>query len=149
MPEKGRVFTGARCRFTLQGIVIGYAVNITVREELQQEPIETIDNIKVQEHAEIAYRCSMTASQVKIVGETVRSLGFWPKHGSSNVEFLRNVLTQPDMVATLEDRKEGVIVCNVLGVKLATRDFSVNARGVVNEDLSFVCIEVTDESENV
>ena len=148
MAERGRVYTGARSRFTLQGITLAFAVSVTAREEIQYEPVETLDNIKVQEHPPVAYRASMSASQVRIVGETVRSLGLFPKLGATTQEFLLNILTLEDLVAQLEDSKTGLVVANVLGVKLATRDFTVNARGVVNEDLTFVAIEISDESEN-
>lgn len=149
MPERGRVWTGARCRFTLNGVVIGFAVNITAREEIQYDPIEAVDNIEVLEHVPVAYRASMTASQVRIVSETVRQLGFYPAVGKTAEEHLLNILNQEDIIAQLEDRKTSVIVARVFGVKLATRDFTVNARGIVNEDLTFVAIRIADELETV
>ena len=147
--ERGRVITGARARFSLNGVVFAFAVNVNVREELQYEDVEVLDNIEVAEHAPIAYRCSMSASQVRVVGQTIRALGFFPSVGESPTAHLLNILTQEDLVAQIEDRKTQRVLARVFGVKVSSRDFTVNARGVVNEDLAFVAIRMQDESEAI
>lgn len=39
MPEKGRVFTGARARFIYNGRKVGYATNVAGSEEIQWDPV--------------------------------------------------------------------------------------------------------------
>jgi hypothetical protein len=39
MAEKGRVFTGARARFLIQGKKVGYATNVAGSEEIQYDPV--------------------------------------------------------------------------------------------------------------
>jgi hypothetical protein len=147
MPEKGRVFTGARARFSIDGRKVGYATNVSGSEEIQYDPVEVLDNIEVEEYVPVAYRVTFNASLVRIVGETVKSEGFFPTGGTSTEERLQNILLQPDLVATIEDTKTNKIICTVEQMKMSSRNFTVNARGIVGKDVTFVCIKMKDESE--
>ncbi len=40
MAEKGNLFTGARARFSISGVKVGFARNVTVREEIQLDPVD-------------------------------------------------------------------------------------------------------------
>lgn len=147
MAEKGRLFTGARARFSINGVRVGYARNVSITEELEYFPVEVIGNLETEEHVPIAYRVRFTASMFRIIGETLKTLGFFPEVGGNTDEHLTNVLTSGDMVATIEDTKTGKIFATVEQVKVASHSFTVNARGVVGEDLEFVAIRLLDESE--
>jgi hypothetical protein len=143
------VATGARIKFTLKGVTVALAVRAGVSDEINFQPIEVLDDIKVKEHVPVGYTSGLNASQVRLIGETITSLGFFPRKGQTSADFLRNILTQEDMVAQLEDSQTDIVIARVLGVKLATRNFTVDARGVVNEDLTFVSIVALDEAETV
>jgi len=145
--EKGRVFTGARARFLIDGKKVGFATNVAGSEELQLDPLELLDNIEVDEFVPVAYRVTFTASLVRIVGETVKSEGYFPKSGTSPDEHLTNILLMGDMVCVLEDSKTGKKVMTLEQVKMASRNFTVNARGVVGKDVTFVAVRMRDESE--
>jgi hypothetical protein len=106
-----------------------------------------LDNIQVEEHVPVAYRVTFTASFVRIVGETVKSLGYWPKQGTSPAAHLTNILLQGEMAAVIEDNKTGETIMALEQVKLASHNFTVNARGMVGQDLTFVAIRMKDESE--
>lgn len=147
MAEKGRVFTGARARFMLKGKKVGYATNVAGSEEITYEPVEVLDNIQVEEHVPTGYRVTFTASLVRIIGETVKSLGFWPTQGTSPEEHLQNILNQGELVAVIEDNKTGNKMMTLEQVKLASHNFTVNSRGIVGQDLTFVAIRMKDESE--
>ena len=147
MAEKGRLFTGARARFSINGVRVGYARNVSITEELEYFPVEVIGNLETEEHVPIAYRVRFTASMFRIIGETLKTLGFFPEVGGNTDEHLTNVLTSGDMVATIEDTKTGKIFATVEQVKVASHSFTVDARGVVGEDLEFVAIRLLDESE--
>lgn len=147
MPEKGRLFTGARARFSINGIKVGYARNVAVSEEIQYDPVETLDNIEVEEYVPVAYRVTFTASQFRIIGETVKSLGFFPNVGGTTEEHLENILVSGDLTATVEDTRTGQIFATLEQVKISSHNWTIDARGVVGEDLTFVAVRVKDESE--
>ena len=147
MGEKGRLFTGARARFSIDGVKVGYARNVAVTEEIQYDPVEVIDNIEVEEYVPVAYRVTFTASQFRIIGETVKSLGFFPNVGSNVEDHLENILVSGDLTATVEDTKTGKIFATLEQVKVASHNWTIDARGVVGEDLTFVAVRVKDESE--
>lgn len=145
--EKGRVFTGCRARFILKGKKVGYATSVSGSEEIRYEPLEVLDNVQVEEYVVVGYTVTFSASMVRIVGETVKSAGWWPKQGTSPAAHLLNILLQGDMAAVIEDSKTGETILAVEQVKLASHNFTVNARGIVGQDLTFVAIRAKDESE--
>ena len=147
MAEKGRVFTGARARFIYNGKKVGYATNVAGSEEIQWDPVEVLDNIQVEEHVPVAYRVTFTASLVRIVGETVKTLGWWPKQGTSPATHLQNILLQGELSAVIEDSKTKQTIMTLEQVRLASHNFTVNARGIVGQDCTFVAIRMKDESE--
>lgn len=148
MAEKGRVFTGARARFSVDGVKVGYATSVNVAEEVVYEDVEVLDNIEVDELVPTAYRVTtFTARKFRIIGETVKSLGWFPKNGANVAEHLSNILLQGDLSATIEDTKTGQNMAVVQGVKMTSRNWTVDARGLVGEDVSFKAIRVLDESE--
>jgi hypothetical protein len=147
MAEKGRVFTGARARFSIDGKKVGFATNCAGSEEIEYQPLEVLDNIEVEEFVPVAYRVTFTASLVRIIGETIKSEGFFPQSGSSPAEHLTNILLQGDMVATIEDSKTGSIMMTLEQMKTQSRNWTINARGIVGKDVTFVSVRMKDESE--
>lgn len=145
--QKGRVFTGARARFMIDGKKVGFATNVAGSEELQLDPVEVLDNIEVDEFVPVAYRVTFTASLVRIIGETIKSEGFFPKSGTSPDEHLTNILLQGDMVCVIEDSKTSKKMMTLEQVKMASRNFTINARGIVGKDVTFVAVRMKDESE--
>jgi len=147
MAEKGRTFTGARARFSINGKKVGFATNVSGSEEIEYQPIEVLDNIEIEEFVPVAYRVTFTASMVRIIGETIKSEGFFPQAGTSPEEHLTNILLQGDMVCTIEDSKSSRIMMTLEQVKIQSRNFTINARGVVGKDVTFVAVRMRDESE--
>jgi hypothetical protein len=146
MAEKGRTFTGARARLSLNGRKVGFATNVNGGEEIEYQPQEVLDNIEVDEWVPVAYRANLTASMIRIVGETLKSQGFFPQAGSSPEEHLTNILLQGDMVATIEDSKTGRTVTTVEQVKVQSKNFTINARGIAAKDVTFVTVRMRDET---
>lgn len=148
MAEKGRLLTGARARFSIEGVKVGFARNVALSEEIQYDPVEILDNIQVEEFVPVAYRITtFTAGLFRIIGETIKSLGFFPKVGANQDEHLENILVSGDLVATLEDTKTGRIWTTVEQVKVQGHNWTTDARGIVGEDVTFVAIRALDESE--
>jgi hypothetical protein len=147
MAEKGRVFTGARARLLINGVKVGYARNCSGREEIQYEPIKVLDNIQVQEHVPVAYVVSFSAGHVRIVGETMKSLGHFPSLGNNPAEHLANVLTSGALTITIEDNQTGNIMMTLEQAKATSNNWTIDATGVVGVDMEFVAIRSRDESE--
>ncbi len=147
MSEKGRLMTGARARFLIEGRKVGYARNVRIEERVDYEPVEVLDNIEVEEYVPTAVRVTLSAGWFRIVGETVKSLGYFPSNGANTEEHLENILLSGDLTATLEDTHTGKIIATVEQVKIASHNYTIDARGVVAEDAEFVAIRMKDESE--
>ncbi len=147
--QKGKALTGARCRFLLNNKRIGYARNVAITEEIEYQPLEVLDNIEVEEFVPIAYRVRFTCSMFRIVGATLKSMGFFPESGKNSGEHLRNVLLSGEMVAVLEDTKTQQPISTLQQVKVASHNWTVDARGIVGEDVEFNAIRVGDETEIV
>lgn len=146
--EKGRVFTGARARFAIGPTRVGFATNVAGSEEIQYDPVEVLDNIRVDEFVPVAYRVTFTSSQIRIIGETIKSQGFFPKAGATTDDHLQNILLQGDLVCTIEDTKPPArLVMTLEQVKVASRNFTINARGIVGKDVTYVATVMKDESE--
>lgn len=147
MAAKGLIFTGARARLSINGVKVGFARNCSGREMIQYERVKVLDNIQTQEHVPVDYDVSFTAGMVRIVGETVKSLGYFPSLGSNPAEHLTNILTNGSLTITIEDNQTGAIVMTLEQAKCQTNNFSLDASGVVGQDLEFVAIRSRDESE--
>lgn len=143
---KGALLTGARARFSIEGIQVGYARNVTVTEEIEYQPVEILDNIQVEEFVPVAYRVRFTASMFRIVGETLKKQGWFPKLGQSPQEHLENILLSDGMVATIEDTKTKETFATLEQVKVSSHNYTIDPRGIVGEDVEFTAIRTRDET---
>ena len=139
------ILTGARARFSLEGVKVGFATGVTLREMITFEPIKVLDNIQVESHEPTDYDVSMTADLVRIVNDTIKSRGWFPSQGNNSQEHLTNIITQGELTATLEDNQTEQIVANIEGVKIAERNITVTARGVIGTNVSMVAKRARDE----
>jgi hypothetical protein len=144
----GNVVTGARAKFSIDGVKVGYATGVTVREMITYEPVKVLDSIQVQEHVATDYEVSMTADFVRIVGSTIKSSGWFPKQGTTPEDHLTNILASGDLTASIEDvANGGLVIMNIEGVRISERNMNVVARGVVGSNVSMVAIRCKDESD--
>lgn len=147
MAAPGNLFTGARARFSINGVKVGYARNVTVREEQQLDPVEVLDNIETQEYVPVAYRVTFSASIFRLIGETLKSRGWFPATGNSAEEHLTNILNAGELTATIEDTRTSKIFATLEQVRVQSHNWTIDARGIVGEDVEFVAIRLKDESE--
>lgn len=147
MPFKGQKFTGARARFSIEGIPVGYARSVSGAERVIYEPVKVLDNLQVEEHVAVAYECDLRAQFLRIVGESVKKNDWFPKLGSSTSEHLTNVLTSGEMAVMIEDTKTSQAIQSYEQVKMTSHNWTIDAQGVVGEDVEFVAIRTKDESE--
>jgi len=142
-----QILTGARARLSFNGVQVGYASGVSLRELITYEAIKVMDDIVAKSHEPTDYDVSGSADMVRVVGETIKSKGWFPQQGKSNADFLANVIASGELVMTLEDNQTGDIVATVEGVKLSERSINVLARGVVSTNVSFVARLARDESD--
>lgn len=149
--QKGNVISGARSRFLLGNKPVGFATNVNVQDRYNLEPIEVLGNIRVQEHVPTGYYVSGSAGTVRLFGQSFKSaqLNLWPKVGGSPEEHLANVLAlaQADLNAILQDTVNSRNFVHLTEVQLSSRNLTVQARGIVGEDVDFVAITALDEEE--
>lgn len=138
-------FSGARAIFLIDGIRVGFAGGVSGEEVIDYEPIDVLNQLEVEEHVPVAYRCSLSAQVFRVINSPLK------KFGDSNQEIFpkqSNILSTDEFTATIEDDLiEGVIMAQFEGVKASGHTFDVSARGVVSENISFVAIRLKDESE--
>ena len=149
MGETG-VLTGARARLRIGDIVVGYATGVTVRESITYEPINVIDNLHVLEHVPTGYDVSMTADLVRVIGQTLKTQGLYPKQGLSAADHLVNILTSGELTATIEARySDGTYqaAIEVQGVRISEQNTNVTARGIVGTNVSMVARRAYDEGD--
>lgn len=143
------VLTGPRGRFTLNGVVVAVCTRWQAQDEIQYNPLQVLDEFEDLDQIPVGYTAAMSASKVRVIEQTITSLGFLPLAGQDAQAHLFNVLTQGDLVAQLEDNQSGIVIARLTGVKVASRNISLDARGMANKDLTFVARRMQDESETI
>lgn len=143
----GKVFTGCRARFMLQGVKVGLATGVTVRESITYEPVKVLDNIQVEEHAPVDYEVSWTADTVRLVGTSFKTQGWAPNQGADPAAHLRNIIASGELTATIIDNQSGQTVANIEGVRIGETNLTIQARGIVGENVSGVAIRIRGEGD--
>ncbi len=133
------VIVGARAIFRINGVKVGFASDVTVREDNQIEDIDVLDNIEVQEHAIVGYRVSMTARIFRLPNKSLKQLGIFP--------ITSELLTTADLTATITDRITGATLMLLEGVIAESKNLNFGARAVSGEDVTFRAIRAKDEAE--
>lgn len=147
MGEKGRVFTAARARLMINGVRVGYATNVSGGENIDYEEVAVLDNIEVEEHVPTRYRARLSAGFVRLVGETAKTLGHFPKNGANVEDHLKNILTNGTLKVAVEDNQTGKLIATFEQVRATSHNFSIDAGGLVGRSMEFVCLRLKDESE--
>lgn len=139
--------TGARCVFSINGKVVAYARSVAISEAIDYNPIETLNDIRVREFCPVSYRVTLSCEVVRLIGTTLKSMGFFAATAQAASTQLVNILNTGDLVATVEDSVTGTVLATVNGVKIASHSWSVDARGMIMESVEFVAISLSEESD--
>ena len=141
------VLSGARAKFSIEGVPVGYATGVSLREMVTYEPVKVLDSIQVAEHVPVDFEVTMTANMIRLVGQTLKSLGWFPVQGATPKDHLDNILAMGQLVAHLEDNQTGDQLMVVEGVRISERNITVTSRGVVGVDVTMVAIRARDEAD--
>lgn len=148
MTEKGKVFTGARARITFQGVDIGYGTGCNSRENINFEKVRPLGHIRVVENVATSYDVSFTMDFVRLVGDSLKKNGLFPKTGVSDDDHLRNILTQGLLTIAIMDRVDTTKTLALLQeAQCSTRGMNIGGQGVVGENTEWVGTVINDESE--
>lgn len=135
-----RTFSGARAVFLISGNLVAYAGGVSYEEMIDYEPVDVLNLLEVLEHVPVAYRTSLNAQVFRVVGESIKKLGILPRQ--------EDIITSGDLEAAIQDKVTGQTLALFQGVRCSGHSGDVTARGIVNENVTFVAIRVLDEFEN-
>lgn len=144
MAEKGRIFTAARARFSMNGAPVGYARGCNSRESVGHEPFRAIGRIEVIENVPVTYDVAFSASLARLVGESLKSLGWQPKVGTSPDDMLKNILEMGDLTVTIEDQITSELIEVIEQIRFASRATSYQSGSITMQDVEFVGIRSRD-----
>src|SRR5512136_1501543 len=131
------VLTGGRARFFLNGLRIGWAMGVTVTEDITQEPVNTLDALVPAEHATTGYTVQMQCNIYKVPTKDLVAAGLWPRAGRTPDEQKMILYSFPELTAELWDSFLDVPVGKVYRIKPRTRNIQVQARGLVAVNCTF------------
>lgn len=132
------VMTGAKAIFRLNGLQVAYASSVTYNENIQLEEVNTLDRLDVVEHAEVGYRVDMSCQVFRVSDQSIKQAGLMSK--------LNQILTQGELTAEVIDRVTGLTLLLMEGVKLESRQTTVDARGIMSETWNFKGRRSSDEA---
>lgn len=149
------VFSGARAIFRLNGQKVAFASGCDGSEEIMYEPVDVLDNLEVQEFVPVGYRVTFTCAIFRTIKGvdnakapregmygSMKEMGIFP-----SILDLQNVLTKGTMTAVLIDRLTHKTVAQVEEVKCASYNWTISARGIVGQNVTFNAIRIKDETE--
>lgn len=126
------VFSGARARFKIDGVPVGFAAGVSGSESIDYEPVDVLDLLEVKEFVPVAYRATLSAQVFRVIGSSLKKLGIFPQE--------QNILTTGDLTCSIEDRLTGENMAEFQQCKAQEHTFDVTARGIVSENVTFVTI---------
>jgi hypothetical protein len=135
-----QVFSGARARFKINNVTVGYAGGVSGEESIDYESVDVLDLLEVKEHVPVAYRSSLSAQIFRVIGNSLKAQGIFPTPEA--------IINSEALTAVIEDAEvTGQNMATFVGVRTAGHTFDVTARGIVTENVNFVSIRVSDESQ--
>jgi len=134
-----KTFSGARAVFLIDNVPVAFAGGTSGGEEIQYDNVDVLSLLEVREFVPVAYHATLNAQIFRVVGQSIKALGIMPKED--------NILTTGDLSAAIQDTITNETVALFQGVKCSGHSFDVTARGIVQEQVSFVAIRMLDEFE--
>jgi len=132
-------FSGARAIFLIDSVPVAFAGGVSGEETVEYEPVDVLGMLEVKEHVPVAYRTSLSAQMFRVIGASLKKLGILPR--------LENIITSDDLTAALQDTVTTETMSLFSGVRCSGHSWDTTARGLVQENVTFVAIKVQDESE--
>lgn len=135
-----KTFSGARAVFLINSVPVAFAGGVGGEEQIDYEPVDVLALLEVREFVPVAYRSSLSAQVFRVVGDSLKKLGILPRQ--------EEIITSGDLEAAVQDVVTRQTICLFQGVRCSGHTWDITARGIVQENVSFVSIRVLDEFEN-
>lgn len=135
-----KTFSGARAVFLINSVPVAFAGGVSGEEQIDYEPVDVLALLEVREFVPVAYRTSLNAQVFRVVGDSLKKLGILPRQ--------EEIITSGDLEAAVQDVVTRQTICLFQGVRCSGHTWDITARGIVQENVSFVSIRVLDEFEN-
>lgn len=143
-----KAFAGARAVFMFNESIVGFASGCSGSEEITYEPVDVLDHLETVEHVPTGYRVTFTATIFRTIARgpstddapgSLKQQNIFPRFAQ--------ILRVEGVTAAIQDSVSGKIIHLLTGVKAASTNFNVTARGVVGQNVTFVAQRVFDEDE--
>lgn len=143
------VVSGARALFQItpkgsSPITVGFASGVNGAEEVVYEPVEVLNRLEVREWVPVSYRVTLSASMFRTFQDTREGTGSLKKQGLFPKR-ISNILAFEPMTAALIDNTVNKNIMKFEQIQITSYNFSVTARGLIGQDVNFVCVRASDE----
>ena len=137
-PQPSNTLTGSRIQFMLQGVLVGFAQNLSYSHNIAYSPLNVLGSIEVEQHIPVAYTASITFNNFRVLNRNLRTLGLWGRPGKNAQEHLINISAIPELTAVCTDVVTDTIVLIAEGVRVESSAVQAAANQVLVEDISCV-----------
>lgn len=144
-----RVFSGARAVFLFNDSIVGFASGVSGEEAITYDPVNTLDHLEIREHVPVAYHVTFSAQIFRTIANgpstddegpgSLKQQNIFPKFG--------DILRLRGVDAIIQDSMSKKVLFQLSQVKCASYQFNVMARSLVQQNVTFVAIKVSDESD--
>ena len=145
--ERKEIFTGARVRLKMAGARVGWASGISGGREYVKTPVDVLGNLETEEFATTAYRINFRASMVGIVSRSLVNSGFLPLVGQDSEAHVKAAVTLEGFTVEVEDIVTGKVTHEFHDMEISAESFTLQAGGVMMNDVSMVGKTMLDVKE--
>lgn len=134
------IFSGARARLYLNGVLVGHMTEVSGRLTLQQLPLEECGSPIAQAIVTVGSQVELSCAFVRLVTKDAAGQ-LLPKMNDADM------LDWEEMTAVVHDLKTDKPMYQVGGVKPTTFNFQVTARGMVGQNMTWIGRTMQQTSE--
>lgn len=138
---RGRVYNGARGYLSVNGRQVGYVMNVSWSQSINEMPVEAIGDLLTSEHVTAGITYSGNFGRVVIIGSSLVQAGV-----STPID---QVYTRQPFTLTLVDEPTATVYRTFERVKLTTKGADVSKGNMSIDNCSFVCIASRNENGQI
>jgi hypothetical protein len=143
-----KVFSGARAIFMFNGSPVAFASGVDGSEEIQYQAVEVLDNLEVVEYVPVGYRVTLTCAMFRTISKGASTTETPGSIKQQNIfPTAQSILTTEGVDVLIIDRISNKAIATFQNVKTSSYRFSITARGIVAQNVTFMSTRMTDEAE--
>lgn len=135
---RGQVITGARGYLTVNGKQVGYVMNVSYQQSINQLPVDAIGNLLTEEFVTAGVSYSGNLGRVEVFGSTTTDAGLTVP--------IEQAYTAPAIGLALTDEPNGKVYRTFESVKFSGQGVDFTKGSMSMKNLSFVCILSRDQN---